>query len=66
MADRYEMVVETDIDIPMRDGAKLKANFFHPKAEGRFPVLMTFGPYGKDVPLKARSMQPWRENFRTS
>ena len=59
MANRYEMVVETDIDIPMRDGAILKANFFHPKAAGKFPVLMTFGPYGKDVPLKEMMSEAW-------
>ena len=47
----YEMVLDKDIGIPMRDGEVLKANLFRPKAAGKFPVLMTFGPYGKDVPL---------------
>ena len=59
MADRYEMVVDTDIGIPMRDGAVLRANFYHPKAAGKFPVLMTFGPYGKDVPLKEFMAEAW-------
>ena len=59
MADRYEMVVEQDIGIPMRDGAVLRANFYHPKAEGKFPVLMSFGPYGKDVPLKEFMAEAW-------
>ncbi len=59
MADRYEMVVEQDIGIPMRDGAVLRANFYHPKAAGKFPVLMTFGPYGKDVPLKEFMAEAW-------
>jgi predicted acyl esterase len=56
---RHEMVVDTDINIPMRDGAVLKANFFRPKTEGKFPVLMTFGPYGKDVPLKEMMSEAW-------
>jgi uncharacterized protein len=56
---RYEMNVETDIAIPMRDGAILRANMFTPKAEGRFPVLMTFGPYGKDVPLREFMSEAW-------
>jgi predicted acyl esterase len=30
MADKYEMVVDQDIGIPMRDGAVLRANFYHP------------------------------------
>jgi uncharacterized protein len=59
MAGKYEMVVDTDIGIPMRDGAVLRANFYHPKAEGKFPVLMTFGPYGKDVPLKEFMTEAW-------
>jgi predicted acyl esterase len=59
MADRYEMVVDTDIGIPMRDGATLRANFYHPKADGKFPVLMSFGPYGKDVPLKEFMAEAW-------
>ncbi|HXR86994.1 MAG TPA: CocE/NonD family hydrolase, partial [Stellaceae bacterium] len=59
MADKYEMVVEQDIAIPMRDGAVLRANFYHPKADGKFPVLMTFGPYGKDVPLKEFMTEAW-------
>jgi uncharacterized protein len=59
MADRYEMVVDQDIGIPMRDGAVLRANFYHPKAEGKFPVLMSFGPYGKDVPLKEFMAEAW-------
>jgi predicted acyl esterase len=59
MANRYEMVVDTDIGIPMRDGAVLRANFYHPKAEGKFPVLMSFGPYGKDVALKEFMTEAW-------
>ena len=59
MATKYEMVVEQDIGIPMRDGAVLRANFYHPKAEGKFPVLMSFGPYGKDVPLKEFMAEAW-------
>ncbi|HVA14520.1 MAG TPA: CocE/NonD family hydrolase [Stellaceae bacterium] len=59
MTGRHEMVVDTDIGIPMRDGAVLRANFYHPKAAGKFPVLMTFGPYGKDVPLKEFMTEAW-------
>src|SRR5262249_61941688 len=51
MALRYGMLVEQDTAVPMRDGAILRANVYRPEAHGRFPVLMTFGPYGKDVPL---------------
>jgi predicted acyl esterase len=48
MTGRHEMLVEQNADVPMRDGAILHANVYRPNADGRFPVLMTFGPYGKD------------------
>ena len=30
---RYKMKIETDVDIPMRDGAKLKADVFRPDGD---------------------------------
>mgnify|MGYP002064860097 CR=1 FL=1 len=32
----------------MRDGARLKADVFHPKSTGRFPVVINLGSYQKD------------------
>jgi len=32
----------------MRDGVRLAADIFRPDSSGRFPVLVTRGPYGKD------------------
>ena len=47
--DRYEKVeVEKNVQIPMRDGVKLYANIYKPKAEGRYPTILTRLPYGKD------------------
>ena len=37
----------------------LRGVVFRPKADGKFPVLMTFGPYGKDVPLKEFMQEAW-------
>jgi predicted acyl esterase len=34
---RYKMKIEKDVDIPMRDGAKLKADVFRPDGDGIFP-----------------------------
>ena len=44
----YKMKLEKDVDIPMRDGAKLKADVFRPEGEGHFPVLINMGIYQKD------------------
>ncbi|GFZ47209.1 hypothetical protein JCM24511_04952 [Saitozyma sp. JCM 24511] len=44
------MILEKNVDIPLKDGQGLvRANIYKPKAEGRFPVIMTYGPYGKDI-----------------
>jgi len=53
------MVVERDVAVPMRDGAVLRCNVFHPDAPGRYPVLMTLGPYGKDVHLSQFMPEAW-------
>jgi len=55
----HSMLVETNVAIPMRDGAVLRANIYRPDAPGQFPVLMTFGPYGKDVPLRQFMQEAW-------
>jgi putative CocE/NonD family hydrolase len=39
---------EHNVMVPMRDGTGLAADVFRPDAPGRFPVLVTRGPYGKD------------------
>ena len=59
MTAKFPMVVEKDIAVPMRDGAVLRANVFRPDAPGKFPVLMTLGPYGKDVHLSQFMPEAW-------
>jgi uncharacterized protein len=59
MAERYEMLLEQNTDVPMRDGAILHANVYRSTAVGQFRVLMTFGPYGKDVPLREFMQEAW-------
>jgi len=45
---RHDLVVEKDLEIPMRDGARLKADLFRPKSSGRFPAIVNIGAYQKD------------------
>lgn len=40
--------VEKGISITMSDGVLLSANVFHPKKEGRYPVVLSFTAYDKD------------------
>jgi len=46
-AQEQPFIYESNVMIPMRDGTKLAANIFRPKAEGRFPVILMRSPYGK-------------------
>jgi predicted acyl esterase len=41
-------LLEKDVDVPMRDGAKLKADVFRPKDGGKYPAILNLGPYQKD------------------
>jgi putative CocE/NonD family hydrolase len=44
----HKLLIEKDVEVPMRDGARLKADVFRPDAGGRFPAILNLGPYQKD------------------
>ena len=43
------MVFERGVPVTMTDGLALRINVYRPDKEGRFPVVMLHGPYGKDT-----------------
>ena len=43
----FGVIIERNIDVPMRDGTILRADVWRPDAEGRFPVLIERTPYDK-------------------
>ena len=45
----YGLLYEKDVAVQVSDGTVLRANVYRPDAEGRFPVVMAKGAYGKDV-----------------
>ena len=47
-AATYKLLIEKDVDVPMRDGARLKADVFRPDDGGKFPAILNLGPYQKD------------------
>jgi predicted acyl esterase len=47
-ARAYELLIDKDVDVPMRDGARLKADVFRPDDDGKFPAILNLGPYQKD------------------
>ncbi len=46
--DELKVIRERNVMVPMRDGVRLAADIIRPDAPGRYPVLVTRGPYGKD------------------
>jgi hypothetical protein len=47
-ANQYGVTYERNVVVTMRDGVKLKADIYRPKADGKFPVLLQRTPYNKD------------------
>lgn len=53
----FSYVFEQNVSVPLKNGGIIRCNVYKPKtkttsAKDKFPVLLTYGPYGKDVPYK--------------
>jgi X-Pro dipeptidyl-peptidase C-terminal non-catalytic domain len=57
----FELLIEKDVAIAMNDGNVLRANIHRPRADGRFPVVMTHGVYGKDVHFADTFAPQWKQ-----
>ncbi len=44
---RDGMRIDWDVPIKMEDGIVLRCDVYRPIEEGKYPVIMTYGPYGK-------------------
>jgi predicted acyl esterase len=42
------ILIEKDVAVPMRDGARLMADIFRPKSGEKVPAILNLGPYQKD------------------
>jgi predicted acyl esterase len=54
----YGLKLEKDVEIPLRDGSSVVADLFRPDHGGPFPVIMTLGPYSKDIHFR-----DWSSDF---
>jgi hypothetical protein len=53
----FPYIVETDVAVPLKTTSRgiIRCNVYRPRStnEGsKFPVLVTYGPYGKDIHYK--------------
>lgn len=56
---RDGMRIEWNAPIAMDDGVVLRADIMAPVAEGKYPVIMTYGPYGKGVAFQEGYKTAW-------
>jgi len=54
------MIAEKDVAVPMRDGVNLSVDIYRPVSKEKFPVLLAFSIYNKDLqgPHLAASLPP--------
>jgi predicted acyl esterase len=53
------MRIDWDVPITMDDGVVLRADIFRPDADGRYPVIMTHGPYAKGLSFQQAFRFAW-------
>jgi predicted acyl esterase len=41
------MIIDYDTAVPVRDGIRIYIDVFRPEKEGKYPVIIAWGPYGK-------------------
>lgn len=54
----YSVHTEKDVAIAMRDGIQLATDVYRPDADGRFPALLAYGPYGKELQTLTSTFPP--------
>ncbi len=57
---RDGMRIDWDMPIKMEDGLVLRCDIYRPIADGKYPVIMTYGPYGKWLHFEDLYTDQWR------
>ena len=56
---RDGMRVDWDVPIPLDDGIVLRADLFRPDRDGKFPVLLSYGAFGKGLAFQEGNKSAW-------
>src|SRR3954470_9659166 len=59
------MHVEWDAAVRMDDGLVLRADVFRPRETGRYPVILSYGPYAKGLHFEDGYPSAWRRMIET-
>ena len=54
------MRIDWDVPIAMDDGVVLRADVFLPQAPGRYPVILSYGPYAKGLAFQDGYPSAWQ------
>ena len=57
---RDGMRVDWDVAIKVDDGTVLRADVYRPVAEGRYPVILSYGPYAKGLAFQDGYPSAWQ------
>ena len=61
---RDGMRIDWDVPITMDDGLVLRADVFRPVKDGRYPVILTYGPYAKGLAFQDGYPSAWERMAR--
>jgi predicted acyl esterase len=56
---RDGMMIDWDVPITMEDGPVLRADVYRPPQEGKYPVIMSYGPYAKGLAFQDLYKTAW-------
>jgi predicted acyl esterase len=56
---RDSMRIDWDVPIKMDDGLVLRADVFRPVKEGKYPAIVSYGPYGKGLAFQEGYKTAW-------
>src|SRR5947208_9267390 len=56
---RDGMTIDWDVPIQMDDGIVLRADVFRPVIDGRYPVILSYGPYAKGLSFQEGYKSHW-------
>jgi uncharacterized protein len=54
------MRIDWDVEIAMDDGVRLRADVFAPLAPGKYPALLSYGPYAKGLAFQEGYPSAWQ------
>ncbi|NWL10003.1 esterase [Paenarthrobacter nitroguajacolicus] len=55
---KHQVIIENDVPTQLTDGVILRSTVYRPDAPGRFPVLLTRTPYGRDLAVNSAYFNP--------